>query len=128
MTGPDTFTAIIPVPPSTNSLYRNVEGVGRVKTNDYKKWQKDAQAVLLRHVCQGVKFGKVPVRVRVIPPFNGRRDLDNTLKAVGDVLVSSGMIASDRMTTIQEITAEAGSRGQQGCIVTISRIVMAEGK
>lgn len=66
--------------------------------------------------------GTIPVRVRVRPPFNGRRDLDNTLKACGDVLVSSGMLASDRMGTIQEITAEAGAKEQTGCIVTISRI------
>lgn len=122
MSGPDTFTATIPVPPSTNALYANVPGKGRVKTREYKAWLQEAEAVLSKHVWEGVRFGKDPVRVRVRPPFNGRRDLDNTLKACGDVLVLSGMLASDRMSTIQEITAEAGAKDQKGCIVTISRI------
>jgi Holliday junction resolvase RusA-like endonuclease len=120
--GPDTFTITLPVPPSTNALYFNRKTGGRAKTNKYKAWIQQAEGVLLEHVWKGVRFGKEPVRIRVIPPFNGRRDLDNCLKAIGDVLVSSQMLSSDRMSTIQEITVEAGARDQKGCIVTIARI------
>lgn len=124
MTGPDTFTTTIPVPPSTNHLFATYQG-RRIKTRAYRSWIQQAEAVLLEHVWKGVRFGKEPVRVHVRPPFNGRRDLDNYCKPVGDVLVQSGILASDRMSTIQEITAVRGSKDQQGCIVTVSRLSMA---
>lgn len=32
----------ISVGPSVNAMYRNVPGVGRVKSSDYKQWAKTA--------------------------------------------------------------------------------------
>ena len=41
---------VLPTPPTTNGLYKNV-GRRRAKTDDYKEWERDAGLMLRR---QGV--------------------------------------------------------------------------
>lgn len=122
MSGPDTFTTVLPVPPSTNGLWRSVPGKGVLKSREYRKWLQEAEAVLLEDAWKGARYRNDPVRVRIVPPYNGRRDLDNYPKAILDALVQAKVLANDNMVHVEGIEVEAGAKGQFGCIVTISRI------
>lgn len=85
----------IPQPPSTNALYRNVPGKGRVRSNAYKRWQAEAgwQLQLAR---PGHIVGPVNVAYTIPRPTDRRRrDIDNLGKPLNDLLVKHGVIEDD---------------------------------
>lgn len=86
----------LPVPPSTNKLYANVPGKGRVKTSAYKAWIEQAGWEVKRQALGKERFGKKKIVVCYSVPENGRRDLDNYLKAMNDVLKTAGIIDDDK--------------------------------
>lgn len=104
----------LPAPPSTNSLFRNVPGKGRVKTIRYLTWiraaQNQAMAQPRFHVA-GSYGMEVIVRRR-----NSRLDLDNCLKAIGDFLVTCGYVDDDRH--LSAIVARWGE-DVDGCLVRV---------
>ena len=80
-------------PPSTNTMFRNVNGKGRVKTERYRTWTSaagwDANG---KGTCSG------PFKLIVAYSTEHRRsnmDLDNRLKAVLDLLVTHGIVDDD---------------------------------
>lgn len=83
------------LPISVNAAYRNVPKIGRVKTTKYKNWQKDVGAQLsiqgLEKVC-----GEVEVSIFCRRPDKRKRDIDNLVKAVLDLLVAHNLIEDDR--------------------------------
>lgn len=88
---------MIPVPPSTNALYTNVPGKGRVKTARYKTWITEAGWAAKVSAGPGnLPSFRGAVAVAIEVPRSSRIDLDN-IKAVPDLLVSLGIIADDRL-------------------------------
>lgn len=87
----------LPMPPSTNALYRNVAGRGRVKTERYKTWLRAAgNEVLATPLSRRAPIkGKFTLTVLAGRPDKGQRDLDNLLKAVGDLLQAHELIEND---------------------------------
>lgn len=108
----------LPMPPSVNALYANVRGVGRVKTSAYRKWITEAQWMLVAQRNRPGKFtqfqGDVAVSVQAYR--DKRRDLDNILKGICDLLQSTGTIANDNR--IVEINAKWVDEGVP-CTVTV---------
>lgn len=93
-----TITIVLPYPPSANTLFRNVSGRGRVKTERYRTWARVAGVELSAQRAQWpVKSitGPVHVDLTVQRIDNRKRDLDNLLKAPLDLLVSMGVIDDD---------------------------------
>ena len=91
-----TFTVRLPVPPSTNALFvtfNNRHGIERAKTKEYKAWITAAGWALN---VQRPKPMKGHVRLDISVPLNRRRDLDNHLKAILDLLVGHSLIEDDR--------------------------------
>ena len=87
----------IPTPPSTNTLYRNGPGRGRVKTKVYEDFIVMGIAAIRR---QKVK----PVAGHVIACIGVERmsacaDIDNRIKALLDTIVKAGVIEDDRFVT-----------------------------
>ena len=82
----------LPTPPSTNNLFVNVKGRGRVKTDRYRSWLRAAGNELRAQKPRKVA-GPVAVSIEVGP--DKRRDLDNYSKAVLDLLVMCGAIDDD---------------------------------
>jgi Holliday junction resolvase RusA-like endonuclease len=86
----------IPIPPSTNALWFNLpNGKGRARTKAYCAWLTAAGWELkAQHVCP------VPDRFVSLAVYAGlterERDLDNILKAIGDLLQHNGIIENDR--------------------------------
>jgi Holliday junction resolvase RusA-like endonuclease len=89
------------MPPSTNALFRNVKDVGRVKSTPYKRWVKTAMVSMLPQRPKPIA-GRVTVEITC--RTNSRRDIDNIIKPVLDLLVRSELIEDDRM--VQKVSAE----------------------
>ena len=94
-----------PYPPSTNSLYRNVAGRGRVKTERYKTWGRAAGNEILTQKRAKIS-GPVELRI-VVERKKGRNiDISNGAKGIEDLLVSMCLIDDDR--NVQKISIEWG--------------------
>lgn len=94
------LTFDLPMPPSVNKIFANVPGVGRVKTEAYKNWITEAGWMLLAQRNIGTRrhrllVGPVEVSVTAYRPANKKRDLDNILKALLDLLTSTQTIKDD---------------------------------
>lgn len=89
------FSVEIPPPPSVNHAFRNVRGVGRVKTDAYKSWRKLAASLIWAAVRADQRIGG-QIIVGIDLPSKTRGDIDNRIKAILDALVDSGRIDDDR--------------------------------
>jgi crossover junction endodeoxyribonuclease RusA len=89
-----TYKGRMPFPPSLNGAYRNVQGVGRVKTKEYKVWEKVADSYAF--LTPRPRFDG-PVRVEYVfhKPDNRRRDLGNLEKLCSDRLTAWGLWGDD---------------------------------
>jgi Holliday junction resolvase RusA-like endonuclease len=83
----------LPRPISVNALYRNVPGKGRVKTKDYRVWERAAKWEILAQGSPRMS-GPYEIEILVRP---GREDVPNLEKCVSDVLQSAGVIENDRL-------------------------------
>lgn len=91
----DKIMIAVPVPPSTNRLYANKRGGGRIKTQAYKNWIRQAGWDLRLQ-----KPPHMPGYVAVLyyvpwPKRKGKYDLGNREKALSDLLVKHGVIEDD---------------------------------
>lgn len=91
------FTLRLPLPPSTNALYRNVRGIGRVKTGKYKSWRRVAEGYAWRQKpVGGFPRFEGDFEVIILIPAKTRGDVDNRAKATLDILTAWQMISDDR--------------------------------
>jgi crossover junction endodeoxyribonuclease RusA len=86
--------AVLPYPPSTNTLYRNVAGKGRVKTAKYKAWIDEAGFVLVFKRLPAIT-GPYVLQIDLFQADARRRDIDNGIKAISDLLVEHQLIEDD---------------------------------
>ncbi len=84
-----------PFPPSTNNLYFNAAGRGRVRTKKYEVWCITAKLAIYEQRPDPVA-GKVALSIRLSKPDKRRRDLSNHIKAIEDLLVDMRLIDDDR--------------------------------
>ena len=104
----------IPVPPSTNALYRNVAGKGRVRTERYVTWANAAGWLI-----QAQRPDRVPGRICLDISVQRQRansDISNRIKAVEDLLVALGVIDDDK--NVDQVTIRWASI--TGCNITIT--------
>ena len=97
----------LPRPISTNTLFRNVKGKGRVKTKKYEAWLKEAWAMIAPQ--KDFKVISSPVRllfaigeVGISPNMDG----DNALKGYIDALVANSILLDDRRSIVKAIGME----------------------
>lgn len=116
---PNTAGAVtleLPFPPSTNALFKNVPGKGRVRSAAYKAWAIEAGYAVNR--ASPVK-GPVTVSVQLSPPNKRKRDADNSLKPILDLLVKHGVIEADDWSIVRSVSAEWAEPGNRPCVVTV---------
>ncbi len=91
----------LPLPPSVWQLY---VGAGKRKTISpkYKAWQKEAGWMLVEQKPKPVK-GDFDLWLYVEWPDKRRRDLDNSIKGVLDLLVSHQLVEDDSLCQAMHI-------------------------
>ena len=82
---------ILPMPPSVNAMYRrNPKGYGMYKTPEAKMWTAEC----MRHIRRKNPLkGKVDVSVNLY--LLRERDIDNSLKAILDLLQEANIVVND---------------------------------
>jgi Holliday junction resolvase RusA-like endonuclease len=96
-----TRSAILPSPPSTNHLFANLRGGGRIKTTLYKEWQRGA-GLLLNVARLGRMAGPLEIEI-AIGQCGERRDADNFVKPILDLLKSCGVISDDNISVVHDV-------------------------
>lgn len=107
-------------PPSVNNLFANVAH-GRVITKQYREWREEngwrIAAAKPRRVA-----GPVTIELS-FEDRPGRRDLDNLLKPVLDLLVAHSIIDGDHRAVLRGIQATWDTRA--GCHVVVRPVADA---
>lgn len=105
----------LPFPISTNALFANVPGIGRVKAKAYRAWLKEAGGMIMAQ-----RLGRIdgPVNVEIVLQEGRKTDPDNT-KCLLDVCVRHGLIKDDGPTIIRSINTSFGQ--VQGARIKIVR-------
>jgi Holliday junction resolvase RusA-like endonuclease len=116
----ESVTLELPFPVSVNAMFANNGGPGRgrYKTQQYRDWLTAATWRILAD-----KPGRIPGPVSVTLVYeekNGRRDLDNLIKGVLDLLIERNVIDGDHRSIVREINAK-WSKSVQGVRITISQ-------
>ena len=99
----------LPFPPSANRLWRR-SGTHMHKSKTYTDWLKEAGWQVIAQKPGGIK-GPYKISINAVRPDKRRRDLDNLLKPISDVLVSVGVVADDchaEMISMRWVTAGEG--------------------
>jgi len=87
----------MPTPPSTNALFKNIKGRGRVRTDKYNDFILFGITAIRQQKVKPIK-GHV-VMVIGVERMSGTADIDNRLKAMLDVIVKAGVLQDDRFVT-----------------------------
>ena len=94
-------------PPTTNTYYRNVNG-RMVMSAKGRQFLEDG----LRHIAPLIKdhptwTDRLGVNVMLFPPDRRKRDLDNYLKAVLDLMTKAKVWEDDSQIDILQVSREA---------------------
>jgi Holliday junction resolvase RusA-like endonuclease len=85
----------LPFPPSVNGIWRGGAGGRHHLSAKYKAWKQDA-GLLARNQCKSARVsGPYAVQLHLVRPDKRRRDLDNTIKVVLDLLAYVGVTGDD---------------------------------
>lgn len=99
----------LPLPPSTNNLFKNAPGSGRVVTDEYERWRWEA-----RNAAEWPdlsRYATVPweVELLVYGLLRGS-DLDNRIKAVLDLVASLTGLQDNWCDAIAAVRSTTGAR------------------
>jgi len=114
------FLSQVPVPKSNRYIRR--KGGKVFKPPRVKNWEVRALWEIREQYSGEPLEGKLSMEVILILPNNRKRDIDNILKSLWDVLEKARVIKNDNQ--IYEIrTVKKVQKGQQGTIVRIKEFV-----
>ncbi|MFC0410994.1 hypothetical protein [Roseomonas elaeocarpi] len=88
---PADLTIVLPVPPSTNKLWKPIARGKMAQTVMYEAWKQEAGWAMNRQRASHHEFGRYAMRVAV----GTGHDLDN-LKAVPDLLQAQRTVINDK--------------------------------
>lgn len=117
------LTINLPVPPSTNHLWRNVRGVVVLSktARDYRK--AVGEAVLMRGPGVSLPLtGRLKLSITLTTANHRRRDLDNCIKAIQDALTHAGVWLDDEQIDVLTIHRNPPDPKQPGVHVAISEL------
>ncbi|UMY19100.1 hypothetical protein MMB17_07325 [Methylobacterium organophilum] len=117
-----TVEITFPTPPSTNSLFANVAGRGRIKTPAYRGWRNNAMLVAGLQRPSRIA-GPCDVTIHM-PPFAG--DIDNRIKPCLDLARELGVIADDGPRYVRSVNAQRAAAATDIRMVFVAIPVEAE--
>lgn len=99
-------------PPSANKLWRAVNG-RQIKSAEYRAWLSENARVRRANPLDG------PYELQVVAtaPDKRRRDLDNLIKPIGDIIQALGFVSDDKH--MRRLVAEWGEAEAPGVDITI---------
>jgi crossover junction endodeoxyribonuclease RusA len=100
----------LPYPPSANKLWRYVGGKP-LKSAHYRAWLREAGLLVTLGVRANIIEGPYALYIRAGRPDQRRRDLDNLIKPLNDVLVEGGAVRDDSNCHKIEAVWEPGTQG-----------------
>jgi Holliday junction resolvase RusA-like endonuclease len=85
----------LPIPPSTNNLFRGGTGKGRYRIQEYNDWLEEALPIL--QGMRGPPLTPFYLKITIFDDgsFSQQSDCDNRIKACQDALVKAGVIPGD---------------------------------
>lgn len=93
----------LPLPPSQNNMFINGRaGKGRFISPLYKAWKNEASMCAYLQNKARIE-GPFAVQINAVRPDKRRRDIDNLIKPLVDLLVSQGFVTDD--SEMQQVTA-----------------------
>lgn len=104
----------LPFAPSVNRLWRVGRGKKMYKSKVYEEWIDVCRLLILRNKTVPI-LGSYKLCIIAVKPDRRRRDIDNLIKAVSDVLQDTGLIEDDSLC--QEVTAKWASNGPEMLII-----------
>ncbi|WP_333826878.1 RusA family crossover junction endodeoxyribonuclease [Pararhodobacter sp.] len=108
----------LPAPISTNNLFSNAPGRGRVVTKEYAAWRKQAAQMIAAHAPVPRFTAPVLIALFVGEKGVGNMDSDNTAKAYLDALKKAGVIHDDSRKWVRG-SSVAWVPGMAGCVAHI---------
>lgn len=112
---------ILPVPISSNNLFSNVRGRGRVSTTRYRKWRREAKELL--RIQGPLPHYSVPVSITYLigEAGVGLMDAGNAEKAYTDALVGAGVLVDDSRRWVRSV-APQWVPGMSRCVAVIQEV------
>ena len=110
----DVVTLRLPMPPSVNACWANVEGAGRVRSTAYRRWSK-----LAVQEVQAQRVGRVAGKFCVVitaKRTKRKRDIDNIIKPILDLL--AGLVTADD-SECERVSAGWTDEGEDGVNISI---------
>tara|TARA_R110002110_G_scaffold27125_2_gene99009 strand:+ start:69 stop:443 length:375 start_codon:yes stop_codon:yes gene_type:complete len=105
-------------PPSANRMYRNIGPKRTIMSKVYRDWKAlNSQSIVVR---KGFRLPSiVEVELALTPPDKRKRDLDNYIKPVLDVLEQSGALENDNMVKRLNVFWKKENKQLAGVFCTI---------
>lgn len=107
----------LPFPPSTNALWKKGRA-GMYRAPRYMTWINAAGVELKRQKPRAI-VGNYAIRIDLERKDKRRRDADNFIKGLSDLLVSHGVVSDD---SLAEIVTVRWNTKVSGCRVTLREL------
>jgi hypothetical protein len=107
----------LPVPPSLNNIFINVQKHGRAKSREYRAWLSEADKWYYLQRLNKLKPINGPRALHIrLPRIRG--DASNRIKVIEDWLVSRKLTGDDRHNLRVSVEVDSGSVNH--CVVTVT--------
>ena len=108
----------LPFPPTLNNCFENIRG-GRRITQRYREWINEA-FWMIKSQKPSKHEDEVSISIGFVAPDKRKRDLDNLIKPVLDILVKGQVIKDDGSKYVRRVTVQWVPSGPP-CVVLISQ-------
>lgn len=105
----------LPFPPSVHGLYRGGRWKGDISP-EYKAWRDHAGLMLNRQRVRSFD-GPVRIFIRLVAPDRRKRDSDNYIKAVLDLLAAHFVIDGDDSSIVRSHYVEWAEEGEPCTVI-----------
>ena len=96
----------VPLPPTTNNLFINVPGRGRVKSPKYREWCEEVSSEFERLAVQTLFPVEVKITICGGKGFRSDSDIANREKGIIDAIVAAEKIPDDSWQYVQRVIIE----------------------